>query len=579
MAQAPLSETRCADRERFSRAGSRSRRATRGRFAIQKVGSILLDQGILRQEQLDAALAEQTRAGGKLGSILQELGLVSPLDIAEAIARQAGVEVMSLNDVSADPEAVALIPESLARKYDLVPLHFEGERLIVAMASPLNIVAIDEVQGVARHPTSVVGAPEDQVARMLNRVYRSQPEGDLELVIERARRTLTGESDSDRGVVELVDYLIEMAARRDATDLHIEPGDRGLGVRLRIDGELVRGPTLPSELSQPLASRIKIMAHLDIVESRVPQDGKIRFQQGELRLDLRISTFPTVLGESLVIRILDRARTTYALEHLGLDSVDVEVLCQAVEQPSGMVLVTGATGSGKTTTLYSLMRNIDTQTRKALTLEDPVECNLGSILQCQINEKLGVTFANTLRASLRHDPDVILVGEMRDPETAMIAMRAALTGHLVMSTTHTRDAVAALARLRDLGVEPYLIASCLRVVVAQRLIRLLCRRCSVEHQPDREEAAAHGVPVGESFFRSTGCDQCEGRGTRGRSAIFELLEITPELNALIIREASEKALRDQAIESGMRGFRMAALDKARAGLISLQEYARITSDG
>jgi len=552
VAQAPLSETRCADRERFSRAGSRSRRATRGRFAIQKVGSILLEQGTLRQEQLDAALAEQTRAGGKLGSILQELGLVSPLDIAEAIARQAGVEVMSLNDVSADPEAVALIPESLARKYDLVPLHFEGERLIVAMASPLNIVAIDEVQGVARHPTSVVGAPEDQVARMLNRVYRSQPEGDLELVIERARRTLTGESDSDCGVVELVDYLIEMAARRDATDLHIEPGDRGLGVRLRIDGELVRGPTLP---------------------------GKIRFQQGELRLDLRISTFPTALGESLVIRILDRARTTYALEHLGLDSVDVEVLCQAVEQPSGMVLVTGATGSGKTTTLYSLMRSIDTQTRKALTLEDPVECNLGSILQCQINEKLGVTFANTLRASLRHDPDVILVGEMRDPETAMIAMRAALTGHLVMSTTHTRDAVAALARLRDLGVEPYLVASCLRVVVAQRLIRLLCRRCSVEHQPDREEAAAHGVPAGESFFRSTGCDQCEGRGTRGRSAIFELLEITPELNALIIREASEKALRDQAIESGMRGFRMAALDKARAGLISLQEYARITSDG
>jgi len=443
----------------------------------------------------------------------------------------------------------------------------------------LNIVAIDEVQGVTRHRINVVGAPEDQIARMLNRAYQSKPEGDLELVIERARCALTGEIDSDRGVVELVDYLIEMAARREATDLHVEPGDRGLHIRLRVDGELTRGPTLPRDLAQPIASRIKIMAHLDIVESRIPQDGKIRFEEGALQLDLRISTFPTVMGESIVVRILDRARTTYALEHLGLDSCDVEVLCQAVQQPSGMILVTGATGSGKTTTLYSLMRNIDTQVRKALTLEDHVECNLASVLQCQINEKMGITFAKILRASLRHDPDVILVGEMRDPETAMIAMRAALTGHLVMSTTHTSGAVPALARLRDLGVEPYLIASCLRVVVAQRLTRRLCRHCCEEYRPDPEEAAAFDVPVGESFFRSSGCDLCEGRGTRGRSAIFELLEITPEINALIIKGASQEALRELASRSGMRGFRAAALEKARAGLISLQELARVTAEG
>jgi type IV pilus assembly protein PilB len=532
----------------------------------------------LRSDQLETALAEQRRVGGKLGSILQELGLTSPVEIAEGIARQANVEVVDLDNVSLEPEAVALIPESLARKYDLVPMHFQGEQLVIAMASPLNIVAIDEVQGVTRYRISVVGAPEDQVARMLNRAYQSKPEGELELVIERARSALSGEAESDRGVVELVDYLIEMAARREATDLHVEPGDKGLHTRLRIDGELTRGPTLPRDLAQPIASRIKIMAHLDIVELRIPQDGKIRFEDGELRLDLRVSTFPTVLGESIVVRILDRARTTYALEHLGLDSRDVKVLCQGVQQPSGMILVTGATGSGKTTTLYSLMGNIDSQTRKALTLEDPVECNLPSVLQCQINEKMGITFAKTLRASLRHDPDVILVGEMRDPETAMIAMRAALTGHLVMSTTHTSGAVAALARLRDLGVEPYLISSCLRIVVAQRLIRRLCRHCCEEYQPNQAEAEAFGVPAGESFFRSAGCSMCEGRGTRGRSAIFELFEITPQIGALILEQAPEEAVREQARSSGMRGFRSAALDKARQGLISLPEFARVTAE-
>jgi len=532
----------------------------------------------LRADQLETALAEQRRVGGKLGTILQELGLTTPVEIAEGIARQANVEVLDLDDVSLELEAVALIPESLARKYDLVPLYFEGEQLVIAMASPLNIVAIDEVQGVTRARISVTGAPEDQVARMLNRAYQSKPEGELEVVIERARRTLTGETESDRGVVELVDYLIEMAARREATDLHVEPGDKGLQTRLRIDGELTRGPTLPRDLAQPIASRIKVMARLDIVELRVPQDGKIRFEGGGLRLDLRVSTFPTVLGESIVVRILDRARTTYALEHLGLDSRDVEVLCHAVRQPSGMILVTGATGSGKTTTLYSLMGNIDTQARKALTLEDPVECDLASVLQCQINDKMGITFAKTLRASLRHDPDVILVGEMRDPETAMIAMRAALTGHLVMSTTHTSGAVAALARLRDLGVEPYLISSCLRIVVAQRLIRRLCRHCFEEYLPSESEAAAFGVPAEAPFFRSAGCDLCEGRGTRGRSAIFELFEITPEISALILEQAPEETVRAQARSSGMRGFRLAALDKARQGLISLQEFARVTAE-
>jgi type IV pilus assembly protein PilB len=569
--------TRCDSRER-GRRGSGFGRLTRGRFVIQKIGSILVEQGLLRADQLETALAEQRRVGGKLGSILQELGLTSPLEIAEGIARQANVEVLDLDTVDLEPEAVALIPESLARKYDLVPLHFQGEQLVIAMASPLNIVAIDEVQGVTRYRISVVGAPEDQVARMLNRAYQTKPEGELEVVVERARSALSGETESDRGVVELVDYLIEMAARREATDLHVEPGDNGLHTRLRIDGELTRGPTLPRDLAQPIASRIKIMAHLDIVELRIPQDGKIRFEGGGLRLDLRVSTFPTVLGESIVVRILDRARTTYALEHLGLESRDVEILCQAAQQPSGMILVTGATGSGKTTTLYSLMGNIDSQTRKALTLEDPVECDLASVLQCQINEKMGITFAKTLRASLRHDPDVILVGEMRDPETAMIAMRAALTGHLVMSTTHTSGAVAALARLRDLGVEPYLISSCLRIVVAQRLIRRLCRHCCEEYQPNQAEAEAFGVPAGESFSRSAGCDLCEGRGTRGRSAIFELFEITPEIGALILEQAPEEVVRERARSSGMRGFRSAALEKARQGSISLQEFARITAE-
>ena len=544
---------------------------------MKKLGSILIEQGVITDDQLQVALREQRRLGGRLGTVLTELGMVNDDDVARAIAHQSGVEHVTLDDEKPDPEAIALVPESLARKSELIPLSSDGSTLVVAMANPTDIVAIDEVQKATDLFVSVRAATDNQIALALNRAYRAQVDSRFDEVVKRALRAVSGEGAREEGVIELVDFIIEMAIRVEATDLHLEPEENALRVRFRVDGDLMRGPTIPGEVSQPIVTRIKIMANLNIAESRMPQDGKIAYVSSGREVDLRISTFPSILGESVVVRILDRNRAAMPISDLGLSSSQSELMRRAAARPNGLILVTGPTGSGKTTTLYALLRAINSLTRKTITLEDPVEYRLSQVTQCQINERAGITFSSGLRSILRHDPDVILVGEMRDGETASVAIRAALTGHLVLSTLHTNDAVRTIARLRDLEVEPYLIGSSLLIVVAQRLVHTLCPSCRFEHQPMEAEFEVLGIEEGFTCWESYGCPECNYRGVTGRSALFEVLEVTPEIHSLILSDADEGALRECAARSGYASFHDSALERARAGEISLSELGRVTA--
>jgi len=379
-------------------------------------------------------------------------------------------------------------------------------------------------------------------------------------------------------IAALVDQLIGLAIRKEATDLHLEPTPSVLRVRYRIDGELVQGNTLSRELLSSVVSRIKVLADLDIALTRVPQDGKIHFAFESRKVDLRVSTFPALSGESVVLRVLDQGKTQFTLESLGISERERAVLNQLAQRPNGLVLAVGPTGSGKTTTLYALLRAVNSTTRKVITLEDPVEYQMPLVTQCQINEKAGVTFASGLRAILRHDPDIILVGEMRDVETSQMALRASLTGHLVLSTLHANDAVRTLCRLRDMGLESYIIASCLLAVCAQRLVRQACEFCREPHQPSAAELALLGLEAAApgQYVRGAGCERCEGTGAHGRRALFEVLQITPELAQLISRDASEDALRECALAHGMISFRGNAQRLAQSGQISIEEAARVS---
>ncbi len=542
-----------------------------------KFGEILVGQGAITSDQLEIALAEQRRVGGKLGTILRDLGLVSEDTISRALADQSGVEHVDLLRERPSAEVLELVPQSLAAECEVLPLRVEQSTLVLAMANPTDILAIDRVQRSAGLFVRAVSAPRGRIRRAIAAHYRGAADSELETAISEASRAVGGDAASEVGVIALVGRVLSSAIAEDATDVHLEPDERVLRVRLRVNGELRRGPTLPRSVMAAVVARVKVMAQLDITETRLPQDGKIRFELDGKRVELRVSTFPSVLGESVVLRILDPARAHRSLEALGLSAREVGVLERAAARPNGLILVTGPTGSGKTTTLYALLRAVSTSDRKTITLEDPVEYQVPLVTQCQVNDRAGLTFASGLRSILRHDPDVILVGEMRDAETTSIAIRAALTGHLVLSTLHTNDAVRSIARLRDLGAHSYLTASCLLVVVAQRLVRLLCPDCRHACEPTGPECVALGVSERDVLHRSKGCDQCRGTGSRGRGALFEVLEISPSIARLISADASSEAIAAAARETGFQSLRDAALRRARSGDISPEEVARVTA--
>jgi type IV pilus assembly protein PilB len=547
------------------------------------LGERLIESGLITPDQLDLALREQKRTRERIGEILINLGFVTQELISSALASEAGVTFIQLENYLIEPAALKYVSEATARKHKIIPILLEPPRLTIAMANVFDVLAIDEVQRATGLIVDVVSATESSVLQSIDRYYAGGIS--LEEIIQKSARQVeagrVSEADLAAGapIVRLVDQLFLTAVQQGATDIHFEPEERILRVRFRVDGKLRPGPSLPKALQPAVTARIKIISGMNIAETRLPQDGKINFFVGKRKVDLRVSTLPTVFGENMVLRVLDRARLVVGLESLGFDEQNLARFRRAIESRHGILLVCGPTGAGKTTTLYSALSHINALDRSIITLEDPVEYELPIIRQCQINVKAGFTFASGLRAILRHDPDVILVGEMRDAETVELAIRSALTGHLVFSTLHTNDAAGAIPRLINMGQEPFLVASSIRAVVGQTLLRTNCAHCKVTYVPSAETIERAGLPpesAGGTFVKGEGCERCGGTGFRGRVGAFEIMEVTPAITRLVMERANSQDLLSAARAEGMTVMREDAVAKAMRGLTTLEEAVRTT---
>lgn len=552
----------------------------------KKLGQILVDSGQIGEDQLEQALREQKQTGEKLGSILQRLGICTEKDIARVLAGQAGVSYVSLAQEWIQREALDLVPAAFAQEHRVVPLSLRGTTLVLAMANPLDLDAIDAVSRLTGRYVEVVHATEGEIHEALIRYYdaTSDLNAVLQDAITEAREAVEkgaklGEADSP--FIRLVDLLLRKAVEDGATDIHLEPEEKVLRSRYRVDGRLVQGPFLAKDLQSIVTTRLKILAGMNISETRLPQDGRILYDMGKRKIDLRVSTFPTVHGETVVCRVLDKQNLLVGLEKLGMSKPILTQFRQDIARPHGIVLVTGPTGSGKTTTLYSALTHLNKPDTKIITLEDPVEYELPSINQAPIHPAQGFTFAAGLRAVLRQDPDILLVGEIRDQETAEMAIRAALTGHLVFSTLHTNSAVGAIPRLMDMGIERFLLSATLVAVLAQRLVRKVCPLCRVRQEPDEEQSAllaAHGIDLtGRPCSTGRGCPACRETGFSGRGAVFEYLRIDTKVRALIDAGAGEDEIEKTAVAAGMRTLRQDTLDKVVAGTTSLAELMRVVA--
>jgi len=549
----------------------------------KRIGDYLREAGLVTEEQLQLAQREGQRTGELFGQVLVRLGFVTADDVTMALARQAGIPLADLETDPVDYALLQLVPEEFVRKHQLVPIKREGFTLTAATSNLANLAAVDELQRLTNLFVTVVAAKEGQIRTLIDRVFakpKAAPSPGMMPTPAAAGETVAADAEAEgadqSSVVKLIDELFRKATREGATDIHIEPQENTLLTRFRYDGVLQLGPALPRTLLSAVVTRIKILANMNISESRLPQDGRILYEHDGKRFDLRVSTFPTIHGENVAIRVLDKSRT-FGLETLGLSAGRMATFRRLLLYPHGLILVTGPTGSGKTTTLYSALLEINSVDKNIMTLEDPVEYELPMIRQSQINPRSGFTFATGLRAILRHDPDVILVGEMRDLETVEISIRSALTGHLVFSTLHTNDAVGAIPRLTEMGVEPYLIAASLLAVLAQRLVRVICSNCKVEATPEqagleRLGEAAKAVPTA---FVGKGCTLCNSTGYRGRTGMFEFLEITPGIVDLITSRAGPEVIRRQALKDGMETMFQDGLRKVAAGVTTVDDLLRV----
>ena len=555
-----------------------------------KLGEVLVKANKLTPEQLNLALAEQQKSKEYyLGEILVQQGLSTDEDIASALAELAGVPRVNLETHPIDP-AAALIPGSFSKKHQIVPLSTENGRIQVAMTNPLNIVLLDEIKLITRKEVDVLVATENDIRKAREALY-AEGAGDERTASEKTAASLAeaikktegldlaedAESLTDHSpVIELVNQIIFQAVKAEATDIHIEPEEKGIRVRYRIDGIIHQFAAMQKTLQSAIITRIKILSNLDISESRIPQDGRFELKVDDKLIDLRISTFPGVYGENVVMRILDKNQVTLGLEKLGFSPRMLSLYKQAITRPNGIILVTGPTGSGKTTTLYSTISQLNAKEKNIITLEDPVEYMMPMIRQSQINLKAGLTFSYGLRAILRQDPDIILVGEIRDGETVEIAIRAALTGHLVFSTLHTNDAAGAVTRLLDMGVEPYLLTSSLILVLSQRLVRMICRHCTAIDHPDEKFLATLGLrnkPV--TFHKGKGCARCNHTGYRGRIGIFEAVRITSKIGGLIIEGKNAQVIKKAARQEGSATMLEDGVLKATKGVTTLDEVFRV----
>ncbi len=549
------------------------------------LGQRLIDEGFLTEDQLELALREKERNGGFLGEVLLKLGFVSDDVLTSNLAAETHTRVIDVQQTVIDEDVLKLVPYEIATRYKILPISQEDRHFTVAMADAFNIVAIDALEKLTGLMLDVVSAPEADILESLERHYAQG--ATIDDSIERLMQsgTVPTEVDGFNGespMVRLVDQIIALAIKQRATDIHFEPEENIFRVRLRIDGILRPEVLMPSDLRPALTARIKLISDMNVTEKRVPQDGRIRFLYGNREVDLRVSTLPTNHGESIVIRILESSDNRPQFEELGLSAIDNNRLLEVLNQPFGMVLVTGPTGSGKTTTLYSALGQIDAVQRSIFTLEDPVEYSMPQIRQTPIRNDVGVTFASGLRALLRQDPDVILVGEIRDQETAELAIRAALTGHLVLSTLHTNDAVSTIPRLVDMGVEPYLLSASLSAIIAQRLLRKICEDCK-EPLPETDSVReklgiSHQLPADATFWHGKGCAACKGSGYKGRQAIYEVLILDEDFHDPIIAGDNTSALEKLAKEKSMRSMLEDGLSKAVEGITTVEEVLRVVRD-
>jgi type IV pilus assembly protein PilB len=561
----------------------------------QRIAEMLIERKLTTQEQLDASLAESAQNGKNLAQVLIERGVLSESQFMELLSHELGLPAISLTKYKIDPEASKLIPERLARRYNLVALAKFGERLVVAMADPMNIFAIDDLKALTQIAIDPVLSPESEIRRTIEQVYPGQnlaadvkeqaaltsdEDGNLDTEVALLLRE-SGEKEAP--VVRVINRLVIEAIHRRASDIHLEPAKDWLRIRYRIDGHLVEAHRLPKAIQSLLLTRLKIMSRLDITEWRLPQDGRFKVRVGEERheVDFRVSILPVTHGNKVVLRVLDKASLTTGLESLGLSAQAVEQIKAAAARPYGMILVTGPTGSGKSTTLYSVLHLLTSPTKNLVTVEDPVEYQLEGVTQVHVNPEVGLTFAAGLRSILRQSPDVVMIGEIRDFETADIAMKASLTGQLVLSTLHTNDAPSAITRLIDMGVEPFLIASGINLIEAQRLVRKLCTKCRERFDPAPAALEHLGLSpqAGAAFFRPRGCRVCNDTGYRGRMSIAELFLVDEGIRALIVSRAHSWEIRDYAVKTlGMTPLRTDGFAKAQQGLTTLEEVIAATSE-
>lgn len=552
-------------------------------LARPRMGQALVRDGLITPEQLERALQEQTVAGGRVGEVLVRNLVLTEDQIARAIARREGIRHLDLTDAEIDSAAVSLIPVRTALRRVMIPIGFHNGKLVLAMGDPLDVEAMDEAELWSHFKVEPVAVAATQVRYAIQK-YAVEPDAIQELGSDEEDPSTTeaadgGDTETSVPVVRIVNQFLHGAVRDRASDIHFEPEEHTVRVRSRIDGVLVEMAELPKSSQAGVTSRIKVMADIDIIERRRPQDGRISVRVDERTVDMRVATLPTPLGESIVVRVLDSAQQTLSLDEVGLSKQQSEQLRRMLRKPYGAVFVAGPTGSGKTTTLYAALTLLNSSTRKIITIEDPIEYRVPGITQVGVNARIGLTFASGLREVLRSDPDVVMVGEVRDAETASIAVRAALTGHVVLSSIHTNDAPSALTRLDDMGVEPYISSSALVGAVAQRLVRVLCDKCKQPVSVPKEVLVAAGFTDEETehvqVYGPAGCSECRNTGYRGRIGVFEIMEMNAPLRTLLLGRAPAEEVRHMAIRMGMRTLRRDALDKVAAGITSMEEIARV----
>ena len=545
-----------------------------------KIGDILLQDGIIDEKQLFNALQKQRNTGQRIGDILVNEGAITETRLAEALSVQLELPLVTLTRYQPMRDAVKSVPRGVAERLKLVPLSFaDKDTLLVAMADPLDILAQDEIKTITGRDLKLAVTTTTEIKNNLNRLYNlqvSMEDAIVEVSDSHFKADHFAEAqEDDAPVIQMVSNILNQAVREEASDIHIEPCFNNSRVRYRVDGVLYTAFEFPLSLHPSVTARVKIMAGIDIAEKRKPHDGRILIKTEGRSIDLRVSSVPSIRGEKLVLRILDNENSPVGLERLELDPDDIEKLKFFCTLPWGIILATGPTGSGKSTTLYSMLDRMNKTGVNIVTIEDPVEYRLDGICQIHVNEKAGLTFESALRSIMRQDPDKIMVGEIRDLQTAQVAIRAALTGHLVLSTLHTNDAPSALTRLVDMGVPPFLVANSLVGVIAQRLLRKLCPYCKQEYVLDPNTCNELHIPRGSKVWKAVGCNECR-QGYKGRRAIFEIMMMDDDIIRMILRGAESISIRDTAIEKGMKTLRRAAVNCALAGISSLEEVFTVT---